>query len=973
MRLRPLPFALLLASTPLAAQQKKPLTQDSYDYWRAIAGASLSPDGAHVAWTQTPVVGDGEVHVARTAGAGQHVVLPRGYTGRPQLQPNADSSWSAPPVQWSPDSRWVAFLAYAPQSTFEAARRAKKRPADMPKAELVLQDVATAGAAAVRIPNVKSFRFARERGGWVAYLLEADSAARPATPARDTARAAAPAQTASAPGGTPRPVADSAQAGSPRRELGTTLVLRELATGKETRVEHVTAYALSDSGRFVAYTTAARDRAKDGAWLRELATGRETALLSGSGSYKAITFDRGERQVAFTSDKDAKIEGKAAHALYWASTAGGAAQQVASPASIGGGRRVSDRTLSFTRDGSAIVFGVAAPALDSIPADSLADKAIVDLWHWKDTRLQPQQRLEAARDRERAYTAVWRADTRRVVLVASDSIPNATVSDNGLVAIATTNLPYAIESMWGEGGNDVYVVDLKSGARRRVAERLPFGAQLSPSGRYVAWFKDGAYWTYDTRSGVTANATAGNKDTRFAQETWDTPGTPAPWGAAGWTEGERSLLVYSRYDVWELDPTGKRGPRNLTDAVGTQREMTLRIVDLDADDRYVGDDLLLSAFDEKSKASGFWRDRLQADAQPAPVVMADARFGTPQKARAAGTLLVTRQTVAEFPDLHVGPSLDRLARVSDANPQQKEHAWATVELVSWTSDDGRPLQGLLYKPEGFDPKRKYPMVTYFYESLSDNLHQYSAPTGRNVVNPVVYASQGYLVFFPDIAYTEGYPGQSALHSIVPGIQMLNARGYVDMTKLGIAGQSWGGYQAAYMITQTPLFRAAMLGAPVANMTSAYGGIRWESGVARPFQYERGQSRIGGDPWRYPMRYIENSPLFFADRIRTPVLIMSNDADGAVPWYQGIEMFVALRRLQKEVYLLNYNGDGHNPRKRANQKDIDLRMQQFFAHHLKGEAAPEWMTQGIPFLRKGRDQLAPARMAGQGEARKVAGN
>jgi dipeptidyl aminopeptidase/acylaminoacyl peptidase len=190
--------------------------------------------------------------------------------------------------------------------------------------------------------------------------------------------------------------------------------------------------------------------------------------------------------------------------------------------------------------------------------------------------------------------------------------------------------------------------------------------------------------------------------------------------------------------------------------------------------------------------------------------------------------------------------------------------------------------------------------------------------------------------------------------------------------MGITGQSWGGYQVAYMITRTPMFRAAMAGAPVANMTSAYGGIRWQSGLARAFQYERGQSRIGGDPWRYPMRYIENSPLFFADRIRTPVLMMHNDNDGAVPWYQGIEMFVALRRLGKEAYLINYNGDGHNPRKRANQLDIDRRMQQFFAHHLRGELAPEWMRAGIPFLRKGRDQLAAPATAGATQAGPAAG-
>jgi len=192
-----------------------------------------------------------------------------------------------------------------------------------------------------------------------------------------------------------------------------------------------------------------------------------------------------------------------------------------------------------------------------------------------------------------------------------------------------------------------------------------------------------------------------------------------------------------------------------------------------------------------------------------------------------------------------------------------------------------------------------------------------------------------------------------------------ARGYVDPKRIGTAGQSWGGYQTAYMITQTNVFAAAFAGAPVANMTSAYGGIRWESGVARAFQYEKTQSRIGGSMWQYPLRFIENSPLFFTDRIQTPVLIMSNDADGAVPWYQGIEWFVALKRFGKEAYLLNYNNDGHNPRKRANQKDVDRRMQEFFGHHLKGEPMPDWMKRGIPFIDKGRDQLGPRAESGSG--------
>jgi dipeptidyl aminopeptidase/acylaminoacyl peptidase len=279
-----------------------------------------------------------------------------------------------------------------------------------------------------------------------------------------------------------------------------------------------------------------------------------------------------------------------------------------------------------------------------------------------------------------------------------------------------------------------------------------------------------------------------------------------------------------------------------------------------------------------------------------------------------------------------------------------------VELVRWNSADGVPLKGLLFKPENFDPSRKYPLIVYHYEQRSQGLHSYVPPFGRNVVISSHYASNGYLVFEPDIHYEEGYPGPSALKSIVPGVTMLMQRGYVDPNGIAIQGQSWGGYQGLYMITQTKIFKAAVLGAPVVNMTSAYGGIRWGSGIARSLQYETGQSRIGGSLWEYPNRYIQNSPLFWLDKVETPVFFMHNDMDDAVPWYQGIEAFVALRRLGKEVYLINYNNDVHNPQSRANQKDMAMRMEQFFDHHLRGRPAPDWMKKGVPYLAKGRDQI-----------------
>lgn len=973
-------LAALLAAVVASAQAPaapRPLTQADYDGWNTLVGPTLARDGRWLAYTRVPQVGDGDLVVRATTGGAEYRV-PRGFVGRPQLVPNVDSGWTAPPPVFSADGRVVAALTYQPRAAFEQARHARQRE---PRASLAIVALEGGRPGTVRtVSGVRSFAMPRNRGGWLAYLVEpADTAAGRGAAGRDsTARAGGPPgapATAATPGGTLRPVAAATDSvGRGRRTVyGTTLVLVDLVTGAETRIADVTAYAFGDSAQHLAYTVSSRTPSRDGAYVRALgapgsALAAEVALRTGRGDYRALTFDRVGRQLAFVTNAGEYGQATPRFALVHARLRDGAPPEVRTAVSADAERGlvVSDRGLHFARDGGAIVFGLAPAPLDSIPADSLADKAVLDLWHYQEPRLQPQQRVEAARDRGRAYTAVYTVATHQAVRLGTDTLQRVTVSDDGRTALALADLPYALGQLWGEGGTDVYVLDARTAARTLVARRVPFEATLSPSGRYVTWFADGRWHAYDVAARRTRDLTGALRGVRFDQETWDTPGAPGPWGSAGYTDDEGTLLLYSRYDVWAVDPSGRRAPRVLTDSAGVRGHLVFRVAKVN-DDRTLDPrrPLLLSAFDDRTKASGFYRDQVDGGGAPERLVMADARFGTPIKARGAEEYAVTRQTFTESPDVYAGARLDALSRLTDVNPQQRAYAWGRAELVHWRSLDGLPLDGILYTPAHFDPARKYPMLVYFYERLSDNLHQYHAPAGRNVINPAVYASNGYLVFFPDIAYTNGYPGQSALKSILPGVQAIGARGFLDEAHVGIAGQSWGGYQSAYIITQTPYFRAAFLGAPVANMTSAYGGIRWASGLARAFQYEKGQSRIGRSPWDALPRYLENSPLFYVDRVTTPALIMSNDGDGAVPWYQGIELFVGLRRFGKESYLLDYNGDGHNPRKRANQLDVDRRMQQFFAHHLKGEPAPEWMAVGVPFLRKGRDQLAPAAtVAGQ---------
>jgi dipeptidyl aminopeptidase/acylaminoacyl peptidase len=328
------------------------------------------------------------------------------------------------------------------------------------------------------------------------------------------------------------------------------------------------------------------------------------------------------------------------------------------------------------------------------------------------------------------------------------------------------------------------------------------------------------------------------------------------------------------------------------------------------------------------------------------------------KAKDADVVMLTESTFNEFPDLMItNSSFANMKRVSNANPQKDGLSWGSAELVRYTNTDGVQLSGILMKPENFDPSKKYPLMVYIYEKLSQNLNTFVNPSPGTSINAAYYVSNGYLVLEPDIVYTIGYPGQSALKCVLSAVQAVVDKGFVNEDAIGIQGHSWGGYQIAYMVTQTNRFKAAAPGAVVANMTSAYSGIRWGTGLSRQFQYEHTQSRIGGTIWEYPMRFIENSPLFQLDRVQTPILTIHNDADTAVPWYQGIEFYLGLRRLGKEVYMFSYNGEPHGLTRRPNQKDYTLRLQQFFDHFLKGAPEPDWMAHGIPFLQKGKEPVA----------------
>jgi dipeptidyl aminopeptidase/acylaminoacyl peptidase len=666
----------------------------------------------------------------------------------------------------------------------------------------------------------------------------------------------------------------------------------------------------------------------------------------------------------FTSDRDEFGKADAHPALYYGTVKAGTAQPLLTAAALPATYRFPDNpTASFTRAGNAVMVAIAPPKVTLVPDDSLVGKAKFDLWHWEDPVIQPQQLLRVNQEANPTYQGLVSIATRKFTRLTTDSFPSVVLSDDAKVGLESTNVPYEKESSWGAGGNDVWLIDPATGARKQLAKKISGSAQLSVGGRYVTWFDAKHWYAYHIASGRTVDLNASLPGVHFEQETWSTPDEPAAWGVAGWTKDDQQVLINDRFDIWAFDPSGTRAPVILTDSLGRRESITFRVIalDRDAEERSLDTSkpTWLSAFDEDTKDAGFYRARLDGRRAPEKVLMDPVRYGTPTKAEHADEYMLTRSTFQEFPNLWVGPSVDKAkTKISDANAFQKDYLWGTAELVTWTSLDGVPRQGILYKPENFDPKKKYPMISYFYEDLSDGLHAYIAPNGGTSVNITQYVSNGYVMFEPDIYYEMGHPGQSALKSIVPGVQKIVDMGFVDPKRLGLQGHSWGGYQTAYLVTQTDMFAAAEAGAPVADMISAYGGIRWGSGMNRAFQYEATQSRIGKNIWEGLPLYIENSPLFSLERVRTPLLILHNDHDDAVPWYQGIELYIGMRRLNKEAYLFSYNDEPHGIQGRANQKDWAMRMQTFFDVKLKGAPEPDWMKHGIPAVDKGRDQLAP---------------
>ncbi len=927
-----------------AAAPPVPLDYRAYDAWKQIRGVRVSDDGTYLAYSLVPGDGDPAL-VIRNLSTGNERTVPRG---------------TAP--QFTADSHVVVYTIVPPKAAVDAAKKAKKPEAEQPKSGLGILNLQTGGT--IVADRVKSVIVPRDGGTTIAYQLEA-----PPHPA--------PAPSAS-PAASPAPSASPSPAPADKKKDETSVwVLRDLAAGTTLALDGVSSLALSDDGRIAVYATESHDGAKDGAHVRDLAAGTTRDVLAGAGRYRNVAVARDGSAFAFLSDAASYANDVPHDDLYVVPTASTATPVPVVNAATAGLLRPrtpnTNGSVTFSRDGKRVFFGL-APAPTPMPVDTPPPLA-VDLWTYKDARLQSVQKHDADTDRKKTDLAAYDRAGARFIALATAHMNRIITNDNPRYALGLDDSAYHIAASWSEDRADVYAVSLTDGSRRRLA-RGAAGAvpELSPDGTYALIWDEGLrHWTTVRTDTGARTVLAPHAKVAFYDETDDHPAPPPPLPTGGWIAGDRGVILYDRYDVWLANPaTG--AAVDLTRGAGRRTNVAYTVVETDRERpaHPAGEPFLLALNDLTNFDSGYaripasggvpqtlLRERKLVQAAGAFLGTSHDRIAPPLAARHAARYVFFEETFRDPRDLWSSDAdFTHPVRVSHADPQIAGYRWGTERLIAYRGANGKPLRAVLLLPDGYRTGQRLPTLVYFYERWTDQFHAFYVPRpGYPTISR--YVSHGYAVLLPDVWYTAGHPGASAVDCIDAAVDAVEQRGVADPARIGIAGHSWAAYQINYLLTRTHRFRAAEAGAAVTNMTSAYGGIRLESGNVREGQYEFGQSRIGATPWDRPDLYLENSGLFHIRSITTPYLTMHNDADGAVPVEQGIEFITAMRRLGKVAYLFSFNGKDHNLRDTPADRD-DLKywavvFDQWFDYWLQGAPRPAWFD-GIEYLHRGETDV-----------------
>lgn len=934
------PGAQSMPSTPMtagqatSAQGRAPVTPADYGKWQSLGTPVISDDGSWLAVPITRVDGTAELDIDQVAAA------PEG--GAAKRPADVAPPWFVAPEGRAPafaaDNGWVAYRVGQSEAEREKLQDDKKPLRD--GMGLLRLDPSAAKPEPAIIPDVTQWAFA------------------PAAPYLAIQR--------------------YVPEGSKRK--GADLLVRNLASGAMTAFGNVAEFAWQDHGRLLAFTIDADGKAGNGVQVFDPQTGQLRLLDSGDATFTGLAWREKDDDLAcFRSRTDEGFEGDTHLVVAWRDLAAAGGSAVVSktydpaadkafPADM---RIVPFRRLQWAKDGGALYFGIqewvkkpkkeareggATPAADA-KATKLPAKekpANVDVWHSKDERIIPMQRVEKNLDLEKHYASVWRIDEARWFRIGTDKDERVDVLEGDRFATETDRKPYLFDNMFDRTRQDIFVIDLASGARTQAVVGVWYYSGPSPGGRYLLSFTGDQYWTYDVRTGKSTNITAALKAV-WTDPDYDTPVRVQrpPAGTGGWLTDDAAVLLYDQHDIWRVAPDGSGGARITR---GAEEAVQHRVVRTDLENKFIDPSVpvYLRTYGRWTKKSGFTRVTLGPSAAASPAVerliWADKSMTRLAKAKNADAFVYLVQDFDDSPDVFVGGGgLADARQVTKTNPFHGDFAWGRSSLVDYRNTRGERLQGALYYPAGYVPGRKYPMIVYVYERLSQGLHTYVAPSERSPYNTSVFTANGYFVLNPDIVFRPRDPGTAAVDCVTAAVKAVLATGMVDPKRVGLVGHSWGGYEASFIPTQTNIFAASIAGAPITNLLSFYGAIHWNQGMPEPAHFETGQARMAVPYWVDLPAYIRNSPTLFVDKLQTPMLIFFGDKDGTVDFRQGVEMYNYARRAGKQLVMLVYANENHSAREKPNQIDYHRRIIQWFGHYLKGDEAPAWITKGVTVI------------------------
>jgi len=749
----------------------------------------------------------------------------------------------------------------------------------------------------------------------------------------------------------------------PEGAKGADLILYDLQKEQAMSIGNVSEFAFNQKSSHLAYLVDAEDQIGNGVYLLSLSSKSTDLLDASKASYQSLTWDdqnakkeeyedKGNQLAVLRGDKVDTLWQQPNYLLVFYNLDMETKMATLDSKSSGfpADFVISDKeALSFSEDGKSIFFGIKEQEEKiKMSKDTIAN---VDVWHWKDPYIQSVQIVRANRNKNFTYQSVYHFQNDDFKQLADEEMRTVLDSKHPKYRLGRDETPYISDVNWGVSPADFYRVDITSGDKKLIVKEVKRPLGFSPDGRYYLYQKDTALMVYDFDTEQITDVSS-KAPLVFMDLEHPYPHEKPPYGVAGWTKDGKHVIVNHKFDLWQLALDGSSA-ENIT-KIGDAEEIRFRLVQLDPNQEWVDTDqaLLLSAYGEWTKKEGFYE--LEVGKSPKPLVYEDWSYGAPMKAEESDRVFFTKQTFENFPDYYVSnTAFKSQERITDANPQQAEYAWGKRKLVDFTDSRGNRLQGTLTLPAGYEEGKAYPTVMYFYEKMSNRHHQYSMPVYDDRPHFSTYASNGYLIFMPDIVFDEGRPGTSSLDVITSAARELIKLGYADADRIGLQGHSWGGYQTSFILTQTDMFRCIVTGAPPTNLESFYNNIYGSSGTVHHGIMEIGQVRMGRGvtPWTHREDYQRENPMHHVPNIKTPFMILHGTDDGAVDWSQGLELFNAARRNGKEVIFLSYPKEGHHLANEANQKDFQRRMKAYFDHYLMDKPAPKWMIEGVPHLEK----------------------